>query len=100
MVLVLVVIVIIIDDVCDWVLSVVDKLKIVGVYCELDLCNEKIGYKVCEYSKVKVLQIWVVGKNEVEVYQVVVCQLGSKNNDVLDLDDVLQKLIDVILLSV
>ena len=85
------------DDARDWALSVADKLKTAGVYCELDLRNEKIGYKVREHSKAKVPQIWVVGKNEAEAHQVAVRQLGSKNNDVLDLDDALQKLIDATL---
>ncbi|MAA61082.1 MAG: hypothetical protein CMK79_13155 [Pseudomonadales bacterium] len=67
-----------------------DKLKAAGVYCELDLRNEKIGYKVREHSKAKVPQIWVVGKNEAEAQQVAVRQLGSKNNEVMDISAALE----------
>lgn len=83
------------DDARDWAMAIADKLKAAGQYCELDLRNEKIGYKVREHSKAKVPQIWVVGKNEAEAQQVAVRQLGSKDNDVLGFDEALQKLISV-----
>ena len=78
------------DDARDWAIEVADKLKAAGVYCELDLRNEKIGYKVREHSKAKVPQIWVVGKNEAEAQQVAVRQLGSKNNEVMDISAALE----------
>ena len=74
------------DDARDWAIDVADKLKAAGVHAELDLRNEKIGYKVREHSKAKVAQIWVVGKNEAEAKQVAVRSLGSKDNDVKDID--------------
>ena len=73
------------DEARDWAIEVADKLKVAGVHCELDLRNEKIGYKVREHSAAKVQQIWVVGKNEAEAQQVAVRQLGSKNNEVMDI---------------
>lgn len=72
------------DDARDWALQVAEKLKAAGVNCELDLRNEKIGYKVREHSNAKIPQIWVVGKNEAEAEQVAVRKLGSKANDVQD----------------
>lgn len=78
------------DDAREWALAVADQLKAKGVYCELDLRNEKIGYKVREHSKAKIPQIWVVGKNEAESKQVAVRRLGSKNNDVLDIEDAIE----------
>ena len=74
------------DDARDWALAVADKLKAAGVHAELDLRNEKIGYKVREHSKAKVPQIWVVGKNEAEQQQVAVRTLGSNNNEVKGID--------------
>ncbi len=74
------------DDARDWAIDVAARLKAAGVHAELDLRNEKIGYKVREHSKAKVAQIWVVGKNEAEAKQVAVRSLGSKDNDVKDID--------------
>lgn len=81
------------DDAREWAEEVSAKLTAAGVYCELDLRNEKIGYKVREHSKAKVPQIWVVGKNEAEAKQVAVRQLGSKNNDVQDFDAALDAVV-------
>ena len=74
------------DDARDWAQEVADRLKAAGVHAELDLRNEKIGYKVREHSKGKVPQIWVVGKNEAEQQQVAVRTLGSNNNEVKGID--------------
>ncbi len=80
------------DDAREWALEIEGILKAAGVYCELDLRNEKIGYKVREHSKSKVPQIWVVGKNEAEARQVAVRRLGSKDNTVLDIDNAVEKI--------
>jgi len=81
------------DDARDWAIEVSDKLKAAGVYCELDLRNEKIGYKVREHSKAKVQQIWVVGKNEAEAQQVAVRQLGSNGNEVMGINEALDAIV-------
>ena len=60
---------------------------------ELDLRNEKIGYKVREHSKAKVPQIWVVGKNEALDRAVAVRSLGSKDNDVMAFDEALANIV-------
>ena len=80
------------DEARDWANEVAGILKAAGVHCELDLRNEKIGYKVREHSKAKVAQIWVVGKNEAEARQVAVRRLGSKDNTVLDIDNAVEKI--------
>jgi len=81
------------DDAREWAIAVADKLKAAGVYCELDLRNEKIGYKVREHSKAKVPQIWVVGKNEAEAQQVAVRTLGSNQNQVAGIEEALAAVI-------
>ncbi|MCG8317613.1 MAG: threonine--tRNA ligase [Pseudomonadales bacterium] len=80
------------DDARDWAETVAEKLKAAGVHCELDLRNEKIGYKVREHSKTKIPQIWVVGKNEAEEQKVAVRSLGSKANVVKDIDEALKEI--------
>ena len=82
------------DDAREWALEIEGMLKAAGVYCELDLRNEKIGYKVREHSKAKVPQIWVVGKNEAQDRQVAVRRLGSKDNTVLDIDNAVEKIVN------
>lgn len=81
------------DDAREWAEAVADKLKAAGVYCELDLRNEKIGYKVREHSNAKVQQIWVVGKNEAEAQQVAIRRLGSKANDVVDATTAIEQIV-------
>ncbi|PIE41611.1 MAG: threonine--tRNA ligase [Gammaproteobacteria bacterium] len=75
------------DDAREWAEAVAGKLKAAGVHAELDLRNEKIGYKVREHSKAKIPQIWVVGKNEAESQEVAVRTLGSKANVVKGIDE-------------
>lgn len=78
------------DDARDWALEVSRQLKSAGIPCELDLRNEKIGYKIREHSNAKVPQIWVVGKSEAEQHSVAIRRLGGGNqNDVLSLADAL-----------
>ncbi len=73
------------DEARPWAEEIAAKLDTAGIYHELDLRNEKIGYKVREHSKAKIPQIWVVGKNEAEAQQVAIRKLGSKNNEVVDI---------------
>lgn len=73
-----VVVVVIVIDVNDYCCEVVEKLKVVGIQVEVDLCNEKINYKVREYLLVKVLVILVCGMKEVEEKIVLICCFGEK----------------------
>ena len=60
---------------------------------ELDLRNEKINYKVREHSVSKVPVILVVGRREAEERTVSMRRLGSKEQEVLALDDVVSTLV-------
>ena len=57
-----------------------------GLKAELDLRNEKIGFKVREHSVGKVPVILVVGAREQENATVAVRRLGSQSQEVLALD--------------
>ncbi len=81
------------DDARDWAQEVAATLRKVGVHVELDLRNEKIGYKVREHSKAKVPQIWVVGKSEAEARQVAIRTLGSKDNEVVDIGAAVEQMV-------
>ncbi|HRJ60344.1 MAG TPA: threonine--tRNA ligase [Azospirillaceae bacterium] len=67
-------------------------LKKKGIRAEIDTRNEKINLKVREHSLQKVPALLVVGKREAEERTVALRRLGSKDQEVLALDDVLNKL--------
>lgn len=62
-------------------------LTAAGIINEVDLRNEKIGYKVREHSKAKVPMIMVLGEKEAAERQVAIRRLGSQNTEVVPLDE-------------
>ena len=68
----------IVTDANDYVLKVVEALKVAGVRAEADLRNEKVNYKVREHSVGKVPVILACGMREVEENSVTVRKLGEK----------------------
>jgi len=58
-----------------------------GLRAEVDLRNEKINYKVREHSVTKMPVLFVVGKREAEERTVSVRRLGSKEQQVLGLEE-------------
>lgn len=73
--------------------EVYEKLKAAGLRVELDIRNEKINYKIRELSLQKVSYILVVGKREAEEGTVALRKLGGDAQEVLDLNEVLGKLL-------
>ncbi len=69
------------------------RLTEAGLRSEIDLRNEKINFKVREHSVAKVPVILVVGRREAEDRTVSMRRLGSKEQEVLALDDVVSKLV-------
>jgi threonyl-tRNA synthetase len=70
------------------------RLRNAGVYSELDLRNEKIGYKVREHSAAKVPYIWVLGEKEAADDLVTIRTLGSRETRTLSVDDAVGSLIE------
>jgi len=70
----------------DYARSVKEKLEAAGIPAELDLRNEKIGFKVREHSRAKVPQIWVIGEKEADEQLVAIRTLGSQATDTTSLD--------------
>ena len=70
-----------------------DLLKKEGIRAEADLRNEKISYKVREHSTKKVPIILAIGNNEKNDRTVSIRRIGSNNNNVLKLDDVIKEII-------
>lgn len=67
--------------------KVKDALIKVGVRAELDIRNEKIGYKVREHSNKKVPVIFVLGKQESSENSVAIRRLGSQINETMSMKD-------------
>ena len=67
--------------------KVKDALVKVGIRAELDIRNEKIGYKVREHSSKKVPIIFVLGKQESSKNSIAIRRLGSQENQTMSLED-------------
>ena len=79
----------IVSDADEYVKKVVAALNAVGIRAESDTRNEKINYKVREHSVAKVPVIFAIGMREVEEQTVSVRRLGSKQSQVMSLEQVL-----------
>ncbi len=72
--------------------EVAASLRAAGLRVETDLRNEKINYKVREHSLAKVPVLAVVGKREAEKREVALRRLGGNEQEVLALDEALNRL--------
>ncbi len=71
----------------DYAEQVYRALKKAGVRAEIDLRNEKVGYKVRDHSVKKVPIMAVVGKREAEEGTVAIRRFGSQDQTILKLDE-------------
>jgi threonyl-tRNA synthetase len=78
----------------DYAMELAAAARKKGLRVELDLRNEKIGYKVREHSLAKVPVIIAVGKREAEERTVSIRRLGSQQQTFLGLDEALAALAD------
>jgi len=82
----------IVSDADEFVYEAVAALRVVGVRAEADTRNEKINYKVREHSVAKVPVILAVGMKEVADRTLSMRRLGSKNSEVVALDQLVAAL--------
>jgi threonyl-tRNA synthetase len=75
----------IVDLTNDYILSIEQELDKIGIRNQIDLRNEKIGYKIREHSNNAIPIIVVIGKKEEENSSVAVRYLGSNNQENLGL---------------
>ena len=78
----------------DYAHHVVAALKAKGLRADADTRNEKINYKVREHSVAKVPVILAVGGREAEARTVSLRRLGSKDQEVVALGDVVTRLVE------
>ena len=84
----------IVDAVNDYAYEVKKKLDNVGVRNEIDLRNEKIGYKIREHSNNAIPIIIVIGAQEKDSNSVAVRYLGSKNQETLKTNYFIQDVVN------
>ena len=82
----------IVDSTNDYIYEIKNKLDEYGIRCEIDLRNEKIGYKIREHSNQAIPIIVVIGKQEQENKSVAVRYLGSKKQEILSLKEFLENI--------
>ena len=78
-------------DANDYAVEVAKALRSAGLRAEVDLRNEKIGYKVREHSLQKIPAILCIGKREAEEGTVAVRRFGSKAQTVMPLEDFIEQ---------
>ncbi|MCZ6481917.1 MAG: threonine--tRNA ligase [Alphaproteobacteria bacterium] len=72
--------------------KVIETLEAAGLRAELDVSNEKIGYKVRQHSLAKVPVLLAIGKREAKDGTVAVRRLGSKAQENLALEEAVARL--------
>ncbi len=77
----------IVTDANDYAERVCATLRAHGLRAEMDLRNEKIGYKVREHSLQKIPAILCIGLREAEEGTVAVRRFGSQNQTTMSVDD-------------
>ena len=80
------------SDTDDYALEVKNELIKKGIKAEVDLRNEKIGYKIREHSNSKVPIIIAVGKKESQEKTVSVRRIGSSETNTFKLDEIVTTL--------
>jgi threonyl-tRNA synthetase len=81
----------IVTDANDYAQEVASALRNAGMRAEVDLRNEKIGYKVREHSLQKIPAILCIGNREAEEGTVAVRRFGSKAQTVMTLEDFIEQ---------
>ena len=69
------------SDIDDYAIEIQDELKKKNIRVDLDLRNEKIGYKIRENSLKKIPYMLILGKKEKEERTVTLRAFGSKDQE-------------------
>lgn len=80
------------DDQIDYAKSLQSKLLQSNFRVDLDLRNEKVGFKIREAEKEKIPFMFVTGNKEMEEGTVSVRERGRKDHGVMSIDDAVQLL--------
>ena len=80
------------SDADKYAAEIVSELQAAGLRAACDLRNEKISYTVREHSVAKVPALFAVGQRELENRTVAIRRLGSKQQQVMPLDEAIEAL--------
>jgi threonyl-tRNA synthetase len=81
------------SDADDYAREVAVVMREAGLRVEMDMRNEKVGYKVREHSLAKVPVIAVVGRKEAEERKLALRRLGGDAQTVVGLDEAVAALV-------
>ena len=76
------------SDTDEYAKEVKTALQKLGINSEVDIRNEKIGYKIREHSNSKIPIILAVGKKELQDKTVSVRRLGKTSTEVINLEEI------------
>ena len=79
------------DEFDKYASHVADKIRNVGMNCEVDLKNHNLNYKIREHSLSKVPVLLICGKKEVDSDSVTIRELDNKKQENMKLNDFIKK---------
>ena len=82
------------DEVSDYASSLKAQCDALNLRAELDLRNEKIGYKIREHSNAKVPLMAVIGKEEMISNTVSIRNLSENKTDTYSVEEAMNLLVD------
>lgn len=82
------------DRSADYINELSEKLENAGIRVEVDMRNEKIGFKIREAQLQKVPYMLVIGDKEVEERKVAVRSRKSPNSVVVDIDTFVSQVVE------
>ena len=82
------------DEVTDYASGLKDQCDALGLRAELDLRNEKIGYKIREHSNAKVPLMAVIGKEEMGSNTISIRNLRENKTDTYSIEEAMKLLVD------
>ena len=80
------------EEVKEYALSLKEKFDEINLRVELDLRNEKIGYKIREHSNAKVPLMAVIGKDEMSANTVSIRNLHENETNTYSIDEAVSML--------
>ena len=82
------------DEVSDYAASLKAQCDALNLRAELDLRNEKIGYKIREHSNAKVPLMAVIGKEEMSSNTISIRNLSENKTDTYSVEEAMNLLVD------
>jgi threonyl-tRNA synthetase len=80
------------SDTNDYAQKVFDIFKKHNIRVEIDIRNEKIGYKIREHSNAKIPALIIIGKQEAEKEELSIRRLGSTDTETNSIENILESL--------